>query len=175
MARDNTVATLEERTKTALTKQSIVHIPTISEGKVLEILRPFGTIQTELACGIYNIDFVIGGSIAVECFGGNWHATGRAAARQGKRIEYLLNTGFDVVVVWVHESKWHRIGWPAALEHVIMDLQFPGRGPSASRQYWMIRSNGEIWQSGKRENADFAFVAPANRRRNSKGRYERAG
>lgn len=88
------------------------------------------------ACGPYNIDFTVGESIAVECFGGGWHAGGRAAARHHPRVRYLLDAGFHVIVVWV--QKRSRRNWIAALDQTIGELKTSCSDPSTLRQYRVI-------------------------------------
>ena len=55
----------------------------------------------QLAIGMYNVDIGINSSrIAVEIFGGNWHSTGRHAARYRSRMESLLGAGWLPVIIW---------------------------------------------------------------------------
>lgn len=51
------------------------------------------------AIGPYNAD--LGAApVAVEIFGGSWHNTGRHAARTPDRARYILNEGWNLVIVW---------------------------------------------------------------------------
>lgn len=57
------------------------------------------------AVGPYNIDIALDESrIAVEIFGGHWHAGGTHAAGYRRRIEYLLSHHWMPVIVWVTKA-----------------------------------------------------------------------
>jgi hypothetical protein len=127
-------------------------------------------IAHQRACGPYNIDLLAGETIAVEVYGGGWHANGRHAARHGERTRYLLDRGFDVVIVWV-EKKYGR-AWVGALKHVVADLERSDRTPSAVREYRVIRRRGEILTRNANDR-DLPLKPPAEVGRNASGRYER--
>jgi transposase-like protein len=142
-----------------------------TERRVAGVLRRMGNaLRYQRACGPYNIDLAIGDAIAVEVFGGGWHASGRHAARYPKRTRYLLDRGFDVVIVWVEQA--YRDGWIHALHHVIADLQRADRDPAAPRQYRVIRRRGEVL-SGDANDHDFPLVPPSEVGRDARGRYTR--
>lgn len=59
------------------------------------------------AVGPYNIDLAYTASrIAVEVFGGNWHATGSHARRFRKRCDYLIDAGWIPVIVWCRHRQF---------------------------------------------------------------------
>lgn len=64
-------------------------------------------VEQQFPVGPYNIDVAVQHPpIAVEVFGGGWHAYGLHAARHCQRTKYLLNRGWSVVIVWV-DAKSH--------------------------------------------------------------------
>jgi very-short-patch-repair endonuclease len=69
------------------------------------------------AVGPYNIDLAIAeSSIAVEVFGGGWHAHGSHATRYRERTDYLLDRGWMPIIVW---ATFHVPLGPGAAEYVI--------------------------------------------------------
>ena len=76
------------------------------ERTIASWLASLGLVVTpQLAVGPYNVDIAINESrIAVEVFGGNWHASGRHAARYRARVEYLMSENWLPVIIWVVRS-----------------------------------------------------------------------
>lgn len=65
------------------------------------------SVTPQKAVSIYNIDVAINEpAIAVEIFGGHWHASGEHAARFFERTEYLLNRNWSVIIVWVDGIRY---------------------------------------------------------------------
>ena len=87
------------------------------------------------AIGPYNVD-IASAPIAVEVFGGAWHYGGRAAARWPKRIRYLLDQGWSVVVVWVEVPQYPLT--KAAAEYICRFAQETHQ----ESQYRVIRGTG---------------------------------
>jgi very-short-patch-repair endonuclease len=162
-------ASFAERSRTALTHEAFPKAPSALELRVLKVLKMLNLpITREKACGIYNIDFAVGHSIAVECFGGGWHAGGRAAARHQPRVRYLIDTGFHVVIVWV--DKRHD-GWINALKNIIANFQKTGGNPASPRQYRVIWSDGYVGCSRNSKDNDFPLKPTFRVSRNAEGRY----
>jgi len=85
------------------------------------------------AIGPYNIDVAVH-PVAVEIYGGGWHAAGRAAARFPKRARYILDCGWHLVIIWVSEKSSYPLTI-AASEYVRSLIDFPpapSHGPSVS-------------------------------------------
>jgi len=93
------------------------------------------------AVGPYNVD-VATGSVAVECYGGAWHNSGRAAARWPQRVRYLLDAGWHVLVIWIEPSYYPLT--VEAVDYVVALAQLAGSDPSAVRQYRVIRGTGKV-------------------------------
>lgn len=109
-------------------------------------------------CGRYNIDIVAGASVAVEVFGGNWHAHGRHAARFAERSRYVLDAEYDLLIIWVGKRTFD----PAACaEHVVALTQLPDRNPAGRRQYRVIRGNGQLIADREDDGNEVPLIMPA--------------
>ncbi len=94
------------------------------------------------AVDIYNIDIAIDiPPIAVEIFGGNWHASGDHAVRFFERTKYFLDSGWNMVIVWV-DGRRYPVGIECA-DYIAAFAQELGRNIPARRQYRVILGNGQ--------------------------------
>lgn len=137
----------------------------------LEMLTARGLVCTpQKAIGRYNIDIAVEGpSIAVDIFGGNWHAYGRHAARYLQRVEYILDQGWFPVVIWVTGSAPLERG---AIDYVVALAEQIGRGESVRREDQMILGNGEPTTAGKNKFYGRTVVPGPQPRDNATGRFE---
>lgn len=108
-------------------------------------------------CGRYNIDIVAGASVAVEVFGGNWHAYGRHAARFGERSRHVLDAEYDLLIVWAGKRTFDPV---ACAEHVVALAQLPDRNPSGRRQYRVIRGSGQVLAVREDDGNEIPLVVP---------------
>jgi len=150
--------TWAERRKTALTRQrsgiGIVPVETMLAKK----LRRAGLdVTQQLAVGIYNVDVAIHEPrVAVEIFGGHWHAYGRHKRRFLKRTEYLLDQGWSVLIIWVDGRRYpfsKRGG-----DYVIAFADELRRNPPARSQYRVILGDGQIAPATKTNFNDGATI-----------------
>lgn len=116
-----------------------------------------------VAVGPYNVDIAISPAIAVELWGGAWHRGGRAAARHQQRTRYLLDAGWNVVIVECAAECFALSR--AAAEYVLTFREGIGSDPAAKRQYRVVRGTGQEIIRGCAECDDFPFKLP-NRRSN---------
>ena len=121
------------------------------------------------ACGKYNIDFAIGNSVAVELYGGAFHAEGRAAARLNERIKYLFDSGWNVYTIWCL-SKESTI-FPGCLDDFIAFLERSRSDKSFRRQYRVIWSDGDFISAGSDESDYVPRVIPPARRHEALAKY----
>jgi very-short-patch-repair endonuclease len=118
--------------------------------------------------GPYNSDFSIG-SVAVEIYGGGWHFYGRHLARAKKRLDYLLNAGWHVLIICV--SSPVGILGPAA-DYAISFSQNSSSDPSTLREYRMIRGDGDELSRFRSDDDDLPVIFPRrNARDGETGRY----
>lgn len=113
------------------------------EGQLLRWLErriEFGTMQK--AVGPYNVDVALEETrIAVEVFGGRWHASGRHAARHLERCEYLFDRGWSVVVIWVDARR--RPFGVGAVDYIVALSQRHRTNPPSRPEYHVIFGDGE--------------------------------
>lgn len=121
------------------------------------------------ACGKYNIDFAIGNSVAMELYGGAFHAEGRAAARLNERIKYLFDSGWNVYTIWCL-SKESTI-FPGCLDDFIAFLERSRSDKSFRRQYRVIWSDGDFISVGSDESDYVPCVIPPARRHEALAKY----
>jgi len=121
------------------------------------------------AIGPYNVDIAIEKPpIAVEIFGGSWHASGRHAARFRKRIDYLLDQGWLPIIVWVSRDHPLETG---AIKYIVALAKKIRRGETTGRQEKMIRGDGQPCIIGERKFNNLPPIPSAARRNNATGRY----
>lgn len=90
------------------------------------------------ALGTYNIDLGVE-PMAIEIFGGNWHASGKHAKRHLRRCQYILDQGWSLAIVWVDARKYPLVESAAAkLGNLIGGVRSGG----LSQGWWMIRGDG---------------------------------
>lgn len=148
--------TPEDLTKRAASREANPSNISIAERMLSDWLAVRG-VETipQKAIGPYNTD--LGAyPVAVEVFGGNWHANGRHIARHSDRVRYILDAGWHVIIVWSHGL--HSPLSVEAADYVVSFLQSADRNPSATRQYRVVRGSGEIIAFGCAKDDDFSFV-----------------
>lgn len=125
------------------------------------------------AFGKYNFDFAIGDSVAVELYGGGFHADGRAAARLNDRMTYILNRGWNIYIIWCL-SKEERI-FPGCLNDFLTFLKYRSRDETGCCQYRVIWSDGDPISCGGFESDYRSAVFPARMRHNALRKYRTSG
>lgn len=125
------------------------------------------------ACGKYNIDFAIGNSVAVELYGGAFHSEGRAVARLNERMKYLLDSGWNIYIIWCL-SKEIDI-FTGCLNDFISFLEQSRRNKTFVRQYRVIWSDGDLISSGSDELDYIPHIIPPTRRHNALSKYKASG
>lgn len=112
------------------------------EDKLTAALRARGlSVVQQRGIGPFNVDVAIKEPrVAVEVFGGNFHASGRHLARHWKRCEHILDAGWTLVVVWVDGRRYpFGIG---CTEYIVTLCNELRALPSERRQYRVILGNG---------------------------------
>lgn len=94
----------------------------------------------QFAIGPYNADL---GTypVAVEIYGGNWHTGGRHSSRAPKRLRYLFDQGWSVMVVYVDNRTMPLT--ERAADEVAAFVQQSRRNPTLGSQYRVIGGNGQ--------------------------------
>lgn len=156
------VASEEERVRTAQTRErnrsGVSHYEVFIEKK----LRTLGIASTpQKACGRYNIDIAVG-PVAMEVFGGGWHAGGRHLARAPQRFSYLFDQGWCVLVVWVPGGSSTPLTL-GAVEYLVAWLDEIKRDPSTARGYRVIWGSGQEIARGRPDGDELAAIRPRRR------------
>jgi very-short-patch-repair endonuclease len=121
------------------------------------------------AIGKYNTDFAIG-SIAVEIFGGQWHWYGAHIKRTEERFNYIMNSGFNILVIACTQSFPLN---PAICDYISSYLDEASRNPPEICEYRVIWGAGEYTTGGCLNDNNFSIHPPFTRARNrTTGRYE---
>lgn len=120
--------------------------------------------------GPYNCDLT-SGAVAVEVWGGNWHWHGRHIARCEKRFRYIMDRGWNILVVVVNRTSPMN---ESVADYVASYIQESDADPSSVREYRVIWRAGEDSTGGRSDDAHFSVEPPFGGRRNpTNGRYER--
>jgi len=140
----------EHRRKIAHCIESKGLFDSICEEKFSDMLGVPCTPQK--AIGRYNVDIALDEfPIAVEIFGGHWHTTGHHARRFRKRFDFIINSGWIPVIIWV--TKDYPVGIEAA-KYVISLAEALSAGKPVGRQEHVIRGDGNVTAVGK-SNLDY--------------------
>lgn len=156
------VASDDERMRIALANERSGRRASVIEGQLLSYLRTAGLrVEPQKAIGRYNIDIALPGlGVAVEVFGGGWHAQAERLRQFEQRTRYLFEAGWHVYVVWVEARRWPLID----VSQDIIAFAKEGRSlPASRRRYRVIRGNGEVVSFGSSEDQSLTFV-PSTRR-----------
>ena len=109
----------------------------------------------QLAIGPYNAD-VAAQPVAVEVCGSTWKVAADYRARLLKRTRHILDAGWHVVFVTFTRATPFM---PSVIgNELIAYVQLARDAPSMTREYRVIRGNGEWRQSGHVEDIDAALV-----------------
>lgn len=92
------------------------------------------------AIGPYNVDIALTeSSVAVEILGGHWHAGGYHARVHRQRTDYLLNSGWIPVYVWITKQFPFAV---QALDYIIATHETRCSDKSAWSEEHVIRGDG---------------------------------
>lgn len=160
--RKGNIDTYERKIRRAKTNSQNFTNVSKYERTFAELLTENGIEFTQQAnIGIYNADFAVG-NIAVEIFGGGWHAYGEHLARLAKRTNYILNNGFNLFIIWVGIGN-DKVITINALNDLIKWRQELSLNPSTFGKYRVIRGNGEFVSVGSSNDDYFALIPPCIR------------
>jgi very-short-patch-repair endonuclease len=163
----------EYRCKLALANEHRERVASPNERTLAEWLRARRLeVTPQKAVGRYNVDIALAESrIAVEIFGGNWHAGGAHARRYRPRLDYLMDRGWHPVIVWVTTN--YRLAYPVA-EQIIALHEARSYGESFGRQEHVIRGDGYMATVAQVKPHNGAIVLgynPGNPNRGDDGRF----
>lgn len=135
--------TWEHQCKIALARQERLSHVSPAELLLAEWLKNRGIeITPQLAVGAYNVDL---GTfpVAVEIFGGGWHAFGRHRKRAPERYRYLLDQGWSLIIVWVYDGRRGAALTPAVADYITTFCERTSTDPTFRREYRVIWGDGK--------------------------------
>lgn len=137
--------THKELCKRSIAKQNaFVDFTSVYEQDIANALTEKGIeFIPQLAIDKYNVDFGIGNNIALEIYGGGWHASGRAAARFDERSEKLFRCGYTIVICWIGTSFNRRFIPSTIADYLITLSEKLSSDPSARCKHYVIGSDGK--------------------------------
>lgn len=127
-------------------------------------LRGIETVPQH-ALGPYNCDLAAD-PVAVEIFGGFWHAYGKHAETFAERSRYILDQGWNLVIVWVDVPR-KRLAEPSA-DYIAAFIEQSRRDPTLRGEYRVIWGDGEGVPTAGRDLDEFAAIPPRHRRLNAR-------
>lgn len=134
-----------ERLKGAKTRESRRTGASAIEFIMADMLMSRGVknLVHQKAIGVYNVDIAIKSPrIAIEIMGGNWHTSEHHALLHHKRIPYILNAGWTVVIIWVN-AKSYPLTIKAG-DYIITLMERLRLNKSSRGEYHVIRGNGDM-------------------------------
>lgn len=149
---------LDELCKRAQSHESSRVRDTAFERHVIDSLSERGVtdIIPQKAIGPYNCD-IAAGPVAVEVFSGYWHWHGRHFARTEERFRYIMDAGYDIIVMAI--SKSHPFT-PAVADYFASEVQKARSNPPGVRQYRVIWGAGEFETGGRLDDDHFSIEPP---------------
>ena len=126
-------------------------------------------VTQQKAIGAYNVDIAIEESrIAIEVFGGGFHLVEHHSALHHKRIPFIRDAGWTVVIIWV-DARRYPLG-VGGCDYILTLVQKTGTHKSSRGEYHVIRGNGKPVPVLSNEFYCLPLIKGPNPR-NSKGRY----
>lgn len=152
------VHSLDEKLRRAQTREQRQSHTSPAELLLQRWLSDRGIESTpQKAIGPYNADIAVY-PVAVEIFGGGWHASGRHASRAAERYRYILDQGWAVIVIWV-DNRNHPLRVEAA-DYVASLIEQSRSDPSIRGKYWVIRGDGKECTAAQTDLDQIAVIPP---------------
>jgi hypothetical protein len=132
------------------------------------LLRP-DLIVPQKAIGPYNCDLGVR-PVAVEIFGGHWHWYGKHLARTEKRIRYICNQSWALLMLVINaRSPWT----PNFADYAANFIEEARRNPSMLGGYWVVWRAGKFVTSGRGDDDKISIKPPFRGSRDLRtGRYK---
>lgn len=137
------------------------------ELQLMDMLTERGIVtDPQFPIGPYNCDLA-SGSVAVEVFGGQWHWHGRHLAMTEKRVRYILNAGWNLLIVPVNAYRCKLT--PAVADYVAAYINGSNSDPSGRREYRVVWRSGECFTTGGLDSDHISIVPPFRNSQNLSG------
>ena len=164
---------VETKSKAAATRElRQTHISDHERALAAELTSHGVIVTPQKAVGPYNVDLATG-TVAVEVFGGGWHAYGLHRKRASERLRYILDQGWNLVIIWTSAERWQLTS--AASEYIIAFSKLTSSDPAIQGQYRVIWGDGQEVRPADLKFDDLS-VKPSRRRSKSlRTRDDRTG
>lgn len=151
----------ESLLKRAKTREQTRTTGTDNESRFVNALKRRGVekLIPQHAIGPYNCD-IAASPVAVEIYGGNWHFSGDHLRTAHKRIPYILNAGWHVLIVVAHQGY----DILSSADYAAGFIQAMRSNKSTVRQYRMVRGDGKIIASASTNDNQIPLVPSTYRR-----------
>lgn len=145
----------EDLERRALSKERNQSHATSDERRMAAWMLSRG-IQTiaQKAVGKYNVDLAAE-PVAVELFGGGWHAHGDHRTRLPKRTRYLADRGWNTIFVWTHKA--HPLG-AEVTDELVAYVERSRSDPAFRRQYRVVWGDGKFIAAGSVDDDEVTLV-----------------
>jgi very-short-patch-repair endonuclease len=141
--------TFEERCNRAISREIHGNVGKVSriENRFIAEMEVLGyPCIPQKAIGPYNVDIALAEvPVVVEIFGGNWHAVGYHNRVYRERFDYIFNSGYQSVIIWVIRDYPLEDG---AIQYVISLADKISRGETVIGKEKVIRGDGNITTTG---------------------------
>lgn len=151
------VRTDEDLERRALGKYRTQAHATPEERMLANWLRRRGHLSwTQWPVGRYNVDVAVrAGSVAVELFGGGWHAHGDHRERLPQRTRDLADAGWNLLIIWTHKA--HPLS-PKVTDEMVSYIERSRSDPAFRRQYRVIWGDGQLIAAGCVDDDELTLV-----------------
>lgn len=173
----NSIARTRKQTFEEISKRAIKSESTLIRASHYEIALHNMLIERGIkpipqkAIGTYNCDFAIN-SIAVEVWGGGWHWHGEHIAKTDKRFRYIMNAGYNIIVIAIDNRRKPLTA--AIADYLVSEIQRLSSNPPPICEYRVIWGAGEFTVSGCLNDNHISVEPPFTNARNpTTGKYER--
>lgn len=129
-------------------------------------------VTPQKAIGPYNVDLATG-AVAVEIFGGGWHQYGSHRMRTAKRLGYILDQGWHLMIIWAINARWP-IDTLAA-DEIVAFAKSARRDPSGRGQHRVIWGDGKSAAAVGPDLDDLAVIPSRSGRNSPRAGHKRAG
>lgn len=113
--------------------------------------------------GKYNLDLLVGSTVAVEVFGGGWHGYGDHLAGFAERSRHILDAGLSLAIVWVDQVKYPL--HVRCAQHLGTLVEITRGHPSIKSQHWVVRGDGKFLATREDDGDQVPFITASGRRK----------